>query len=224
MLCLFSVWEQTRAWCRDYDKVQTLAVILLYVQIACALIGSLGAIYTGVLLINLAVALFAIIAIESSSQSLGRTYAVLLGFALALDIAWFIFFSSEIWNIDPLKFGKFSSFSVKIVFWMQTTGFSVRFISSFVWFRMYRLGASSDNNSVYQPADFESRIGLLNPSSPAPARQTSIGTEVLGGSIYDPAYYSSLFQDTQDLGHSYEVDKQIIGSNGATTSPCFGSP
>ncbi|KAH9294638.1 hypothetical protein KI387_038226 [Taxus chinensis] len=97
MLCSSSAWAQIRAWWRDYDKIQTLAVILLYIQIACALIGSLGAFYTGILLINLVVALFALIAIESSSQSLGRTYAVLLASELVLDIIWFILFSSEIW-------------------------------------------------------------------------------------------------------------------------------
>ena len=69
-----------------------------FLQIACALIGSLGACYTGVLLINLAVALLYLVSIESSIQRLGRTYAVLLAAsALALDIFWFILFSSEIW-------------------------------------------------------------------------------------------------------------------------------
>ena len=61
------------------------------------MIGSLGALYNGVLLINLAIALFALVAIESNSQSLGRTYAVLLFCAILLDISWLILFSSEIW-------------------------------------------------------------------------------------------------------------------------------
>lgn len=223
MLCASSAWAQIRAWFRDYDRVQALAVILLYIQIACALIGSLGACYTGVLLINLAVALFALVAIESNSQSLGRTYAVLLASALALDIVWFILFSSEIWNIDPLQYGKFSLFSLKLVFWMQAIGFSVRLISSFVWLQIYRLGVSSDFSSVYQPAEFENRPGFSNPPSPAHRRQTSIEDNVLGGSIYDPAYYSSLFHDKQDLGSSYEIDKQYFRSNGPNASPCFGS-
>lgn len=50
-------------------------------------------------LINLAIALFALVAIESSSQSLGRTYAVLLAAAILLDICWFILFSYEIWLV-----------------------------------------------------------------------------------------------------------------------------
>ena len=75
----------------------TMLLFVFFLQIACALIGFLGACYTGVLLINLAVALFALDAIENSSHSMGRTYAVLLAFALSLDIFWFILFSSEIW-------------------------------------------------------------------------------------------------------------------------------
>ncbi|XP_059069381.1 uncharacterized protein LOC131038356 isoform X2 [Cryptomeria japonica] len=193
------------------------------IRIACALVGSLGAFYTGILLINLVVALFALIAIESGSQILGRTYAVLLAAELSLDIIWFILFSTEIWKIDPLKYGKFSVLSVKVVFWMQTIGFSVRMISSIVWFQMYRLGVSSVNTALYQSADLESRGAFLHVSSPVPARQTSLSDEVLGGSIYDPAYYSSLFQDTADLGPSPEIDKQSAGSNGANSSPGLGS-
>lgn len=73
-------------------------------KIGCALIGSLGALYNGVLLINLAIALFALVAIESSSQSLGRTYAFLLFCAVLLDISWFILFTHEIWcvHFSPL--------------------------------------------------------------------------------------------------------------------------
>ena len=80
--------------------IDTILTLLLYffLQIECALIGYVGACYTGVLLINLAVALISLVAIESSIQSLGQAYVVLLAAsALALDIFWFILFSSEIW-------------------------------------------------------------------------------------------------------------------------------
>ncbi|RRT85030.1 hypothetical protein BHM03_00024079 [Ensete ventricosum] len=96
-LCSSSLRLRIQSWLRDYDSLQSVAVVLIYIQIGCALIGSLGALYNGVLLINLVVALFAIVAIESSSQSLGRTYAVLLFFSILLDIAWFILFSHTIW-------------------------------------------------------------------------------------------------------------------------------
>jgi hypothetical protein len=49
--------------------------------------------------INLVIGLFAVVAIESSSQRLGRTYAVLLFFAVVLDVAWFILFSHAIWYV-----------------------------------------------------------------------------------------------------------------------------
>jgi hypothetical protein len=45
------------------------------------------------------IGLFAVVAIESSSQRLGRTYAVLLFFAVVLDVAWFILFSHAIWYV-----------------------------------------------------------------------------------------------------------------------------
>ncbi|WVZ22312.1 hypothetical protein V8G54_000856 [Vigna mungo] len=73
-------------WIRDYDRLQSFAVILIYLQIGCALVGSLGASYNGVSLVNLVVALFALVAIESSSQSLGRTYAFLLFCTILLDV------------------------------------------------------------------------------------------------------------------------------------------
>ncbi|RVX13036.1 hypothetical protein CK203_009735 [Vitis vinifera] len=92
MLCS-SFRSRIQNFLRDYDRLQFFAVILIYIQIGCALVGSLGALYNGVLLINLAVALFALVAIESSSQSLGRTYAVLLFFSILLDISWFTLFS-----------------------------------------------------------------------------------------------------------------------------------
>ena len=74
-------------------------------KIGCALIGSLGALYNGVLLIDLAISLFALVAIESSSQSLARTYAMLLFCAILLDVSWFILFTYEIWcvHLYPLS-------------------------------------------------------------------------------------------------------------------------
>lgn len=77
----------------------------LWVQVVCALVGSLGAVYTGIVLANLVLALFALIAIESGSQSLGRAYAGLLALSLLLDIVWFILFTDEIrWVLICLCF------------------------------------------------------------------------------------------------------------------------
>ncbi|OAY76201.1 hypothetical protein ACMD2_04563 [Ananas comosus] len=145
--------SRVRSWVRDYDRIQSLAVTLLYIQIGCALLGSLGALFNGVLLINLVVALFALVAIESSSQSLGRTYAVLLVCAIVLDISWFIFFSRTIWSIAPEKYGPLCAFSVKLAL----------FCSSVLWIQMYRLGIPSFNS--IREEDFDVRENFLNSNS-----------------------------------------------------------
>ena len=90
-------------------KILFFITMLKKMQIGCALIGSLGALYNGVLLINLGIALFALVAIESSSQKLGRTYAVLLFCSLLLDVSWFILFTHEIWSLLFLTHFSFST-------------------------------------------------------------------------------------------------------------------
>ncbi|KAJ6944769.1 hypothetical protein NC652_009958 [Populus alba x Populus x berolinensis] len=103
-----------------------LALFLIYLQIGCSLIGSLGALYNGISLLNLAISLFALVAIESSSQRLCLTYAFLLFSSILLDIAWFILFSHPIWNVSSDKYGMFFVFSVKLTLAMQIVGFTVR--------------------------------------------------------------------------------------------------
>lgn len=215
MLCL-SLRGSLQTWLRDYDRIQSCAVILIYIQIGCALIGALGALYNGVLLINLAIALFALVAIESSSQSLGRTYAVLLFCAILLDISWFILFTQEIWNFSSDDFGSFFIFSLKLALSMQIVGFSVRLSSGFLWIQMYRLGASYIDSGASREADYDLRNSFLNPTTPAVVTQNSDTDQVLGGSIYDPAYYSSLF--SQDNGYSYGDHIDAIGDDGSTSA------
>ncbi|XP_042426589.1 uncharacterized protein LOC122014424 isoform X2 [Zingiber officinale] len=189
--------SRVRSWLRDYDRLQSVAVALIYIQIGCAMVGSLGALFNGVLLINLAVALFALVAIESSSQSLGRTYAVLLFFSIVLDIAW---------NFNPdQKFGPLFVFSIRLALLMEIFGFSVRFLSSFLWVQMYRLGVSTVDSTIYR-ADYNVRDSFVNRPTNEVARQASTADEILGGSIYDPAYFSSLFEDIQETQHMPEVD------------------
>ncbi|XP_010257725.1 PREDICTED: uncharacterized protein LOC104597710 [Nelumbo nucifera] len=204
-----------RPWLRDYDKIQSFAVFLIHIQIGCALVGSLGALYNGVLLINLAIALFALVAIESSSQSLARTYAVLLGCAIFLDISWFILFSHQIWNISPKNYGAFFVFSLRLALFMQIVGFCVRVASSLLWIRMYKLGASYEDNALSREADSDLRNSFLNPPAHIMVRQNSDCDVFLGGSIYDPAYYSSLFEDAQENG---SLDhKHGISDNGGNS-------
>ncbi|XP_061980914.1 nuclear pore complex protein NUP214-like isoform X2 [Populus nigra] len=176
-----------------------LALFLIYLQIGCSLIGSLGALYNGVLLINLAISLFALVAIESDSQHLFRTYASLLFSSLLLDVAWFILFSHPIWNISSDKYGLFFVFSVKLTMAMQIVGFTVRLSSSLLWIQIYRLGVPYIDSTATREADFDLRSSFLSPTTPATVgRQCSDSDVVLGGSIYDPDNYSSLFEDGQD--------------------------
>lgn len=81
---------------------------------------------------------------------------------------------------------------------MQIVGFSVRLSSSFLWIQIYRLGLSYvDTSALPREADFDLRNSFLSPTTPVVPRQTSDSSDALGGSIYDPAYYSSLFEDGQ---------------------------
>ncbi|CAL5437712.1 unnamed protein product [Camellia sinensis] len=217
MLCS-ALRSQIQSWLRDYDKIQYLAVIFIYIQIGCALIGSLGALYNGVLLIHLAIALFALVAIESSSQSLGRTYAVLLFCTILLDIFWFILFTHEIWNMSSVMYGAFVIFSVKITLSMQIIGFFVRLLSSSLWVQMYRLGVSYVDSSAPRETDFDMRNSFLSPATPALNRHSSDCDDVLGGSIYDPAYYFSLFEDGPGNGHSCGGCNHGIGQGGSTST------
>ncbi|XP_042011339.1 uncharacterized protein LOC121759724 isoform X1 [Salvia splendens] len=190
-------WREIENWIREYDNIQRLAIKLIYAQIACALIGSLGALFNGVLLVNLGISLFALVAIESSSQSLARTYAVLLFSSILLDLSWFFLFSHHIWNIPSEIYGTFVSLSLKLTLATQIIGFSVRLSSSLLWMQMYRLGASYMDNSVHRDADVDLRYSFLSPMTTA-VRPPSASDDVIGGSIYDPAYYSSLFEDDGD--------------------------
>lgn len=113
---------------------------------------------------------------------------------------------------DVSSLGKFGAFSVKLVFWMQVTGCVLRVVSSSLWIQMYRLGAAIDTADLYLPIDFDNRIGnfsSLNPGSPSPVANTrtmSMSDEVLGGSIYNPAVYSSILQSfNEDAYFAMEV-------------------
>lgn len=80
---------------------------------------------------------------------------------------------------------------------MQIVGFLVRLFSSLLWIQIYRLGASYVDTAS-RVADFDLRNSFLSPVAPPVVRQCSNSNEILGGSIYDPAYYSSLFEDGQE--------------------------
>lgn len=101
-------------------------------------------------------------------------------------------------NLSPGSNTIWYIFSVKLTLVMQIVGFSVRLSSSFLWIQIYRLGLSYvDTIALPREADFDLRNSFLSPTTPVVPRQTSDSSDALGGSIYDPAYYSSLFEDGQ---------------------------
>jgi len=110
---------------------------------------------------------------------------------------------SQIWHGTQL--GKFGAFSVELMFWMQAIGSGLRFISSFLWCQMYRLGAISGTSSTLQPVDFDVRNSILGDDSES---------EILGGSIYDRAAFSSLLEsfsreDDLDIEVSFYHDVKL---------------
>ncbi|CAN8259497.1 unnamed protein product [Cochlearia groenlandica] len=198
MIC-DSLRNRIHTWLRDYVRLQSLVVNLIYAQIGCSLIGSLGALYNGVLLMNLAIALFALVAIESNSQGLGRTYAVLLFFAILLDISWFILFSQEIWNISSEMYQALYIFSVKLTMAMEIAGFVVRLSSSLLWFQIYRLGASIVDTSLL-PRRLDSDL-----------RNSFVDPPLLGGqSSHDPDLRNSLLEHSPRAGQRSRSD-EILG-------------
>ncbi|KAG8081145.1 hypothetical protein GUJ93_ZPchr0007g5048 [Zizania palustris] len=86
---------------------------------------------------------------------------------------------------------------------MQIIGFSVRFLSSFICIQMYRLGVSS-STLTYHEANYDGRNSFLSPRSNS-VRRNSMADDILGGSIYDPAYYSSLFEDVRNNSCNHQV-------------------
>lgn len=163
----------------------------------------MGALFNGILLVNMAVSLFALVAIETSSQILGRTYGILLICMIILDASWFFFFSGTIWNVSYNEsYGPFFVFSLKLALWMQIIGFSIRIFSSLLWIQMYRLGASSwDNVSCHQT--FYQRTSLC-PSTEDMARQSFMSDNILGGYARNASPYTPLFEDAEDKGYSSE--------------------
>lgn len=199
MLCV-SLRNRVHNWLRDYVRLQSVVVILIYAQIGCAMIGSLGALYNGVLLINLAIALFALVAIESNSQSLGRTYAVLLFCAILLDISWLILFSSEIWNISSEMYKALYIFSVKLTMAMEIAGFVVRLSSSLLWFQIYRLGASIVDTSLPRRSDSDSQNSFVDPPTLGSQRSR------------DPDLRTSLLQPSATAEHRSRSDEILEDS------------
>ncbi|XP_024516264.1 uncharacterized protein LOC9659012 isoform X2 [Selaginella moellendorffii] len=191
-----------REWLLVPEHLQSLGTALIYIQIGCAFLGSLSKLYTGVPVAELAIALFALIAIESGIQVLLRIYLVLMGCNLLLDVSWFVLVANELRNIAP---GKLSAMALYIFLGLQATSSIARMVSAFIWFPLIREGFSSHDVASYQPVNFDARLATLGEvprSEPFwPDESQASQSETLAGSIYDPVYFSSLFEDTKDGEH-----------------------
>lgn len=114
------------------------------------------------------------------------------------------------WNETQL--GKFGAFSVKLMFCMQASGCGLRLISSFLWCQMYRLRAISEALSLQERAEFHGRNSM---SSLRKLNDSVLGddaeSELLGGSIYDTAAFSSLFESF-NLQSDLDVEVHILSS------------
>lgn len=60
---------------------------------------------------------------------------------------------------------------------------------------MYRLGAISGTSATAQPVDFDVRVSILDSYNLGNVRLgDDTESEAIGGSIYDPAAFSSLYE------------------------------
>lgn len=83
---------------------------------------------------------------------------------------------------------------------------------------MYRLGVSTVDNSGARDTDGDLRNSFLNPATPI-VRRSSDCDDVVGGAIYDPAYYSSLFEDGKDdTYHSVDSRSHDISRSGSPSA------
>lgn len=115
-------------------------------------------------------------------------------------------------NISSETYGAYVIFSVRVTLVMQCIGFSVRLSSSLLWIQMYRLGVSYLDSTAPPETDSDLRNSFLSPNRmlAAGGRQISDIDEALGSTIYDPAYYCSLFDDGQENGCLVVVCKFLL--------------
>ncbi|KAG6401258.1 hypothetical protein SASPL_138109 [Salvia splendens] len=208
----------SRRWISNYDKLHRLALILIYAQIGCSLLGSLSPLYNGVLILHLGVSLFGLVAVESSNQSLARTYTFLLFCSFFLDLSWFFLFSHQIWHFPSGVYGTFASYAVKLTLVVQIAGVSVRLLSSFLWIQIYRQGVSSADGSAARDADADLRFNCLNSATHVVRHPYDVIDDA-----YDPANFLPLFGDrARDDSSRYgaiQNGDSSVGDSAGTSQP-----
>ncbi|KAJ6841906.1 uncharacterized protein M6B38_303585 [Iris pallida] len=217
--------SQSSSSLHDRHKLHFTALLFIYIQIGCAMIGSMAPLYNGASLMNLAVSLYALVAIESGSRNLRRTYVALLPCMILLDLTWFLLYFHNIWNFTANEeYGQSFVFSLGLTFSMQILGFSMRVISLFLWIQIYRLGTSvTDETCVEADFDVESKQmdtsvkEVIKTHNPDDDDDDDYDDDVIGGLIYDQAYFCSLFDDAQDKECIDKSEKQIVAGDGRST-------
>lgn len=135
------------AWLGSYEDVQNAAITLLYMQVFIGLFGVVGPTFTGVIVADVVVALFGLVAVASGYQTLGRTYAGLLAVMLVLDAVWLTLFAPHIWSTEltsPWIDHPLVAAAVLAELLCHVITTALRLISTLLWMQMYRLGLSSD--------------------------------------------------------------------------------
>lgn len=98
-------------------------------------------------------------------------------------------------------------------------GFSMRFISLFLWIQICRLGTSVTDETCVE-ADFDVESKQMDTSvkevikTQNPDDDDDYDDDVIGGLIYDQAYFCSLFDDAQDKECIDKSEKQIVAGDG----------
>ncbi|XP_023512554.1 uncharacterized protein LOC111777262 isoform X1 [Cucurbita pepo subsp. pepo] len=122
-------------------------------------------------------------------------------------------------NVSSKQYGPLFTFSVKLTLAMQIIGFAVRLSSSLLWIQIYRLGISYMETPVPREADYDLRNSFLSPATSVVVRQPSGSDDTIGGSIYDPTYCSSLFEDGHDSKCLSGISHFGNGDNSSTSGP-----
>ncbi|XP_022985678.1 uncharacterized protein LOC111483665 isoform X3 [Cucurbita maxima] len=171
MLCN-SLRDRLRPWLRDYVRLQSFALILIYIQVHSFPHRNYHSLLSLFSVLNLN--LFFVNTYEKDRVRIdwiprgivqwciaykfgdriirfgSRTYALLLFSAIFLDIFWFIPFAYHTWNVSSKQYGPLFTFSVKLTLAMQIIGFAVRLSSSLLWIRIYRSGISYMETPVHR--------------------------------------------------------------------------
>ncbi|CAI5464102.1 unnamed protein product, partial [Closterium sp. Yama58-4] len=207
------------SWLDSYEDVQNAALTLLYLQAFIGLLGTVGPTYTGVIVADVGVALFGLVAIASGYQALGRTYAALLLLMLLLDSLWLALFAPHIWSTEltsPWRQHPLVAAAVLLELTCHSLTFALRLLSALLWLQMLRLGLADSRGGTAVPSSevhaYLPAYDSLGPYhaavtpdlSPTAGRERAVSDEFVGSAIFHPSAFATLFQSDQLLNYLSE--------------------